>query len=199
MVGLSNRSIPFHLESSTCGRMSLYKNDEPLARRFTHGRTRDTDALSCGALYTAATPRRGVCVCMWVCVWDSLSLNFSYPSFGMDPTTPPDVGRHGYLSFRGCTSACWSPARATTGRRRSPSPARGHWCNPRYPSCTGRPSSSRCPVHRLQDRTNRVSVKRITFPREGMCRATSLFIPKMYGAIFRNAKADEIIFPLCIV
>lgn len=78
-------------------------------------------------------------------------LKFSYPNFGMDPTTPPpDVGRHGYLSFRGCTSACWSPARATTGRRRSPSPTRGRWCNQRSPSCICRPLSSRCPVHRLQ-------------------------------------------------
>lgn len=102
---------PHLLESSTRGRMSLYKNDEPRA-----GCTRDTDALSRGALYRDSLRR----------ALRFVILKFSYPNFGMDPTTPPpDVGRHGYFSFRGCTSACWSPARATTGRQRSPSPTRG--------------------------------------------------------------------------
>lgn len=102
---------PHLLESSTRGRMSLYKSDEPRA-----GCAKDTDALSRGALFLA----------IHFAAMRFVILKFSYPNFGMDPTTPlPDVGRHGYLSFMGCTSACWSPARATTGRPRSPSPIQG--------------------------------------------------------------------------
>lgn len=117
------------------------------ARRILHaaarGYTRDTDALS----------RSTICRGYFTAVWYVI-LKFSYPSFGMDPTTPPDVGRHGYLSFRGCMSVCWSPVRARTKRRRSPSPTRGRWCNPRCPLCTCLPLSSRYPVHRLRDKLN---------------------------------------------
>lgn len=124
--------------------MSLYKNDEPRIELHAaaYGCTRDTDALS----------RSTICRDYFTAVWYVI-LKFSYPSFGMDPT-PPDVGRHGYLSFRGCTSVCWLPVQARTKRRRSPSPARDRWCNPQCPLYICLPLSLRYPVHRLWNKLN---------------------------------------------
>lgn len=140
--------LDLHLpESSTCGRMSLYKNDEPRAGILRAAARGMRERHRC--TFGGCTICRGYFTAMRCVI-----LKFSYPSFGMDPTTPPDVGRHGYLSFRGCTSVCWSPARARTERRRSPSPARGHWCNPRCPLCTCPPLSSRYPAHRLRSKLN---------------------------------------------
>lgn len=91
---LSGHSDIHLLESSTRGRMSLYKNDEPRA-----GCARDTDALTRGALYRVSLSPR----------CDSLFLNFHILTSGW-------TRQHHHLTSDGTDISLSWDARVRVGR-----------------------------------------------------------------------------------